>query len=157
MIHIWLALRSTDPIVYFDKYFLSRQFITALQTASSFILSDLTQPWVTATMDELLLIAFCLRHSPSLAWRGCRTSLSRSCASSMTFSTRLVLCLPDLLFHAPIKPVHSLVTWNSPCLGPGEMHFSCLHACIASSVTASQTLGTFRRRLKTHLFAVSLT
>jgi len=26
-----------------------------------------------------------------------------------------------------------------------------------SSITASQTLGTFRRRLKTHLFAVSLT
>ena len=28
---------------------------------------------------------------------------------------------------------------------------------LPSSVTASQTLGTFRRRLKTHLFAVSLT
>jgi len=29
--------------------------------------------------------------------------------------------------------------------------------CLPSSITASQTLGTFRRRLKTHLFAVSLT
>jgi len=28
---------------------------------------------------------------------------------------------------------------------------------LPSSVTASQTLGTFRRRLKTHLFAVSFT
>ena len=130
MIHIWLALRSTDPIVYFDKYFPSRQFITALQTASSFILSVLTQPW--AVDDGWTAADSFLSSTQSVAGlaRLSYIAFTLLYTSSMIFSICLFLCLPDFLFHAPILPVPSLVTWNSPCLGPGEMHFSCLHACI---------------------------
>jgi len=55
----------------------------------------------------------------------------------------------------------ALVTPSSLCSTIGDRAFFVaaprVWNSLPSSVTASQTLGTFRRRLKTHLFAVSLT
>ena len=78
------------------------------------------------------------RHSPS--------SLSLPAAATVdayrhnisllqTFAAIILFCVLWL-----DCPEHVLKCWNR-----------------SSSVTASQTLGTFRRRLKTHIFAVSLT